>query len=170
MSWVETLLSFLRQFWPLEVVYQWQMGVRYWRGRVIGGNLEPDVYWFLPFLMHVETVNVTPDILKLWNINCTSRDGVALRVRANVRYEIFDAVAAFNNVQDYRDNLGDECRTHLASVVRQADFATLLADQANVEREAKNAANKVVKDWGIKVIRCSITDFIKTKDISLANV
>jgi regulator of protease activity HflC (stomatin/prohibitin superfamily) len=120
--------------------------------------------------MHIETVHIKPDILKLWNLCVTCKDGTAIRMRANVRYEIFDAVSAWNEVQDYKDNLADECRTNLAKVIRELDFPSLLADQGKVEREAKNAMNSVVKEWGIKVIRVGLTDFIKTKDISLAQV
>lgn len=149
---------------------QWERGVRYWRGRVIGASLEPDWYWCVPFFMHVETVPVTPDILKLWNLCISTRDNTGIRVRANVRYEIFDAVKAWNEVQDYKDNLADEARTHIARVVRKLEYAALLADQDSVERDCKNEMNKVVKDWGIKVIRVGLTDFIRTRDISLAQV
>ena len=174
MSWVEAVLSFLRQFWPIEIVMEYERGVRYFRGRVMrgkhGGNLPPDWYWFIPFFMHVETIPVTPDILKLYNLNVTTRDDKQIRLRANVRYEITDAVKAWNEVQDYKDNLGDEARTHIASVVRERDYADLLHDQGKIERECKNEMNAVVKAWGIRVIRVGITDFIKTKDISLASV
>lgn len=170
MTWVQALLEWLRTFWPFVIVMEWERGVRYWRGQVIQGDLPPNWYWCVPFFMHVETVPVTPDILKLWSLNVSTKDSVGLRIRANVRYEIFNAVAAWNNVQDYKDNLGDEARTHLARVVRERDYKDLLADQTTVEREAKNAMNAVVKEWGIKVIRCSITDFIKTKDLSVAQV
>jgi regulator of protease activity HflC (stomatin/prohibitin superfamily) len=170
MSWVQALIEWLRQFWPFVIVMHYERGVRYWRGQIVGDALEPDWYWCVPFFMHVETIPVKPDILKLWNLNVSTKDDRQLRVRANIRYELFDAVKAWNEVQDYKDNLGDEARTHLSKVVRERDYADLLADQATVEREAKNAMNAVVKEWGIKVIRCSITDFTKTRDISLASV
>lgn len=151
-------------------MFDYERGVRYWRGRVVGDQLPADWYWCVPFFMHIETVHIKPDILKLWNLCVTCKDGTAIRMRANVRYEIFDAVSAWNEVQDYKDNLADECRTNLAKVIRELDFPSLLADQGKVEREAKNAMNSVVKEWGIKVIRVGLTDFIKTKDISLAQV
>lgn len=170
MSWVQALLEWLRTFWPFVIVMQWERGIRYWRGRVVGGNLEPDWYWCVPFFMHVEVVPVTPDILKLWNLCVSTQDNVGIRLRANVRYEIVDAVAAWNNVQDYKDNLADEARTHIARVVRKQEYTVLLADQDRVERDCKNEMNKVVRDWGIRVIRVGLTDFIKTKDISLAQI
>lgn len=178
MNWFTGLVEWLSRFWPFEIVMEFERGVPYLFGQLLeketwwcyGGNLKPRCYVKVPWFMEIHTVPVKPDILKLWNINVTTKDGAALRIRANVRYEIFDAIKAWNEIQDYKDNLGDECRTHLSGVVREVEYKTLLADQANVEREAKNAANKIVRDWGIKVIRVGITDFIKTKDISLAQV
>lgn len=178
MNFIQAILEFLRQFMPLEKVMHFERGMLYMCGQLreketwwcYGGQLEPRIYVVFPWLMEVHTVPVTPDILKLWNLCVSTKDNASLRIRANVRYEIFDAVKAYNSVQDYKDNLGDEARTNLARVVRERDYAGLLADQTTVEREAKNAMNAVVKEWGIKVIRVGITDFIKTKDISLANV
>ena len=173
-SWVQALLDFLAKFWPFVIVYHFERGVRYWRGRIVGGrfggNLDPGWYLVVPFWSHIETVPVKPDILKLYNMNITTADDSSLRVRANVRYEIFDATAAWNEVQDYKDNLADEARTHIPRVVRKREYKELLADQDTIERECKNEMNKVVKDWGIKVIRVGITDFTKTRDISLAQV
>ena len=143
-SWVQALLEWLRTFWPFVIVMHYERGVRYWRGQIVGGNLEPNWYWCVPFFMHVETIPVKPDILKLWNLCVSTKDNHPIRLRANVRYEIFNATAAWNEVQDYKDNLGDEARTHLAKVVRERDSAALLADQSTVEREAKNAMNAVV--------------------------
>lgn len=170
MTWFQALLEWLRMFWPFIIVMHFERGVRYWRGQIVGGNLEPNWYWCVPFFMHVETIPVKPDILRLYNMNISTQDDVAIRLRANVRFEITDAIAAWNNVQDYKDNMADEARTHIARVVRGREYAELLADQDKIERECKNEMNAVVKEWGIKVIRVGITDFTKTRDISLAQV
>lgn len=178
MSWVQAVIDFLRQFWPFEIVWEYQLGIRYWRGRVVrtdrwwlsGGNLPPGIYMFVPFFGHIEPINVKPDILRLYNMNITTSDDKSLRVRANVRWEIFDAILFWNEVQDGKDNLGDESRTNIPRVMRKRAYLELLADQDKVEREAKNEINEVAKQWGIKVRRVGLTDFIKTKDISVAQV
>lgn len=174
MSWVQALLDFLAKFWPFVIVYHFERGVRYWRGRIItgrfGGNLVPGWYLVMPFWSHIETVPIVPDILRLYNMNVTTSDDKSLRIRANVRYEVSDAIAAWNNVQDYKDNLSDECRTHIARVVRKREYLSLLADQDKVEREAKSEINGVVREWGIKIHRVGLTDFTRTRDISLAQV
>lgn len=169
-SWVEAILGFLRQFWPFVIVYHFERGVRYWRGRIVGGNLEPDWYWCIPFFMHIETVPVKPDIMKLWKIALTTQDGVGLIISANVKYEVVDAMAAWNNVQDYKDNLADECRTHLSKRIRDLKYDELLADQPKLERSCKDTMTTAVKDYGVVILRVGITDFVKTRNFSLVNM
>lgn len=177
-DFVATILGFLRQFWPFFIVKEFERGALYFFGQLrdretwwcYGGQLEPRCYLYVPFFMEVEAIPIKPDILRLYNMNITTADDKSLRVRANVRYEVFDAVKAWNDVQDYKDNMADEARTHIARVVRGREYTELLADQDKVERECRSEMNAVVKEWGIKVIRVGITDFTKTRDISLAQV
>jgi len=178
MNWFSAIVDFVSRFWFLEKVMDFERGILYFCGQArrvetwwcYGGNLAPRVYVVIPWFMEIHTVPVTPDILKLWNLTITTADDKSVRTRANVRYEIFDAAKAWNDVQDYKDNLADECRTNIARVMRKRNFLDLLADQDKVEKEARSEINAVVKEWGIKVLRVGITDFIRTKDISLAQV
>lgn len=178
MNWFSAVIEFIERFWFLEKVMHFERGVPYLFGQLLekeswwcyGGELQPRVYVKVPWFMEIHMVPVKADILKLWNLNITTTDDVSLRFRANIRYEIFDAVKAWNEVQEYKDNLADECRTNLASAMRNMDYADLLKGQLGIEKDAKSAINKAVKEWGIRVIRVGVTDFIKTTDISLANV
>lgn len=170
MSWVQALIEWLRQFWPFVIVMQYERGVRYWRGQVIGEDLGPDWYWCVPFFMHIESVAVKPDIMKLWKIGLTTLDGVGLIISANIKYEVIDAIAAWNNVQDYKDNLADECRTHLAKRIRELTYEDLLANQPKLEKSCKDTMTTAVRDYGVVIIRVGITDFIRTKNFSLVNL
>lgn len=166
MSWVQVVLDFLRQFWPFQIVYSWQKGIRFWCGKQ-GRALEPGVYMFLPFFSHIETVNVRPDILQTRNQTLTTKDGVSVLVSTNVAYEIFDAVASFVNVQKMLDNLGDECRSQLAGRIRDYTFDELLESQDDIEESCLASIGEVAAEWGVTIIRVSLADFTKT--FSLAN-
>jgi regulator of protease activity HflC (stomatin/prohibitin superfamily) len=165
-SWVQAIFDFIRQFFPFEIVWSYQRGIRFWLG-VDRKELPPGLYMFLPFFGHIETVNVMPDVMKLWKFTPTTKDGVALTVSANIRYEITDARAAFCAVQDYKDNLGDECRTHLAARIRDCTYQELLEDQKKIERLSKDTMTTAVKDYGVRILRVGIVDFVKTKNLSL---
>lgn len=169
MTFVQAILDFLRQFWPFQIVYSYQRGVRFWLGRDVA-TLEPGLYMFLPFFGHIENVTVVRDYIRLGNQNLTTRDGKPLLVSCNVRYEVTDARAAFTLVQEFPVSLGDAARQYLSSTIRDYDYAELLAAQSNLERECKNAINKESTKWGVRVTNVGLADFISTRSFSLANV
>jgi regulator of protease activity HflC (stomatin/prohibitin superfamily) len=170
LNWFQALVDFLTRFWPFEIVHSYERGVRFWLGTPSKEPSSPGLKVFVPWFGSVATVEVMPDILKLFNQNVTTKDGKSLMISANIRYEITDAVAAHCNVQDYKDNLADEARTHIATQVRELNYEELLHDQTAFEKSCKKAISPVVKEWGVKIIRVGLADFIVTKNFSLANV
>jgi regulator of protease activity HflC (stomatin/prohibitin superfamily) len=169
MSWIQYLFDFIGRFWPFVVVYSFQRGVRFWCG-VDRKILEPGLYAFLPGLGHIEIVNVKEDILRLENQNLTTKDGTALHVSSNSTYEVIDARKAFCAVQDYKNNLADECRTQLARGIREYTYAELLEDQSGLEESLCEDMNAAAEPWGITVSRVGLADFVRTKSLSLAKV
>lgn len=169
MSWVQVVLDFLRQFWPFEIVYSYQKGVRFWCGHDTA-ELDPGLYMFVPFFGHIETVNVKPDILRLSNQNLTTRDGLGVSCDLTVAYEIFDARAAHVAVQQVVDNLADEARAALAIGVRTHTYDEILTDQHATEAHMLEAVNATAEEWGVIVSRVSLVDFIRTKNLSFSKL
>lgn len=169
MNFIKDILDFLRQFWPFEIVHSYERGVRFWLGEDVA-LLEPGLYMFVPFFGSIHTVAVVQDYIRLGNQNLTTKDGKTLLVSSNVRYEVTDARAAFVGVQEFPVSLADAARQHLSSAIREYDYADLLAKQSDLERDTKNAINKVSTKWGVKVTNVGLADFISTRSFSLANV
>lgn len=169
MSIIKDILEFLRQFWPFVIVHSYERGVRFWLGEDTE-LLEPGVHMFLPFFGEIHTVPVKRDYIRLGNQNLTTKDGKPVLMSCTIRYEVTDARSAFVDVQEYAVSLGDAARTYLSSTVREFDYADLLAKQAQLERECKNAINTESKKWGVKVTNVGFADFISTRSFSLANV
>lgn len=170
MNWFQALVDFLTRFWPFEIVHSYERGVRFWLGKPSLESSPPGLKVFVPWFGSVYTVPVMPDVIKLLNQNVTTKDGKSLLISANIRYEITDAVAAHCNVQDLINNLADEARSHIASQMREQVYEELLHDQTTFEKAAKKAMTPVVKEWGVKVLRVSLADFVVTRNFSLANV
>lgn len=169
MNWFQAIIDFLHQFWPLCVVYSYQRGIRFWLG-VDKKELGPGLYAFIPFFGHIEVVNVAPDVLKLFDQNVTTKDGVGVMINANVLFTIVDARASFINVQDLQHSLGDAMRRHLAKRVREWTWPELTENQSELERSLKRTMTNSVKDWGVRIDDAGFTCFIKTKNFSLVNL
>ena len=166
MTWVQAIFDFLRQFWPFEIVYSYQQGIRFWCGNDVA-EIDPGLYMFVPFFGRIEVLDTKPDVMRLANQDLTTLDGVGVTVSANVPYEINSARAAFVNVQKVTDNIADECRTAVAQAVRSHTYAELLAQQGEIENDVADRVAKVAGEWGVQVHRVNFADFIRTKSISL---
>lgn len=169
MSWVQVVLDFLRQFWPFEIVYSYQQGVRFWCGHD-RKKLAPGLYMFVPFFGKIEVMDVKTDVIRLQNQNLTTLDGQPVSVSANVTYHIDDARKAFTNVQQIIDNLADECRTGLARGVRDYEYDELLTAQGEMEEDVAQAIQEAAEEWGVTIHRVTLVDFVKTKNISLTRL
>lgn len=169
MGWLQPIFDFLRQFWPFEIVYSYEQGVRFWCGNDTK-ELEPGLYMFVPFFGAIEKMNVRPDVLRLANQDITTKDGVGITVSANMLYEIHDARAAYVNVQNVTDNIMDACRTAISQEVRRHTYAELVADQEVVENAVADRVADAAADWGVQIHRVNFADFIKTRALSLVRL
>lgn len=169
MNWFSAIIDFLTRFWPFEVVYSYQRGIRFWLGTDTK-ELGPGLYMFIPYFGHIEVVNVAPDVLKLFDQNVTTKDGVGVMISANVLYTVVDPRASFINVHDLHHSLGDAFRRHIAKRVREWTWDELYANQTELERSIKRTMTNSVKDWGVRVDDAGFTCFIKTKNFSLVNL
>lgn len=181
MNWFSAVVEFLTRFWPLEVVYgSYQRGLRFWLGRYVktldgNGKLlgfipTGGLYCFLPWFGHIEVVNIAPDVLKLFDQNITCRDGTGVMIAANVCWTIVDPYKSFVEVQQIENNLGDACRRHLAKRVREWTWEELVENQAELEKSMKNTMTTHVKGWGVSIGDVGLVCFVKTRNISLANL
>lgn len=166
MGWLQPIIDFLRQFWPFEIVYSYQRGVRFWCG-VDKAELDSGLYMFCPFFGKIEVIDSQPDVMRLANQDLTTKDGVPVSVSLNVLYEIHDARAAFVKVQKVTDNIADECRAGVAAAVRDCTFPELLARQGEIENEIADNVAKVAGEWGVQIHRVNFADFIRTRALSL---
>lgn len=166
MGWLQPIIDFLRQFWPFEIVYSYQRGVRFWCGTDTA-ELDAGLYMFMPFFGRIEVIDSQPDVMRLANQDLTTKDGVPVSVSLNVLYEINDARAAFVKVQKVTDNIADECRAGVAQAVRAYTFDELLAKQEEIENTIADSVAEVAGEWGVQVHRVNFADFIRTKALSL---
>lgn len=180
MNIIKELLDFLREFWPFWIVRgDYQRGLRFWlggyvkeldgKGRLFGIPTF-GLYAILPWFGAIEIVDVAPDVLKLFDQNVTTKDDVSVMMAANVAYRIVDAFASFTAIQQLENNLGDAFRRHLAKRVREKTWKELLEGQADLEKSCKGTLTTYVKKWGVEVEDVGFVCFVKTRNLSLANL
>jgi len=165
----KAILDFLRELWPLRICLSYEGAVQWWLGKN-PKRRGPGIYFVVPFLSKFESMSVVPDVLRLHVQNITTADGVCLAIEVNLEYEINDVVAAFCNVHDVTDNIGDACRRHIAKRIREWKWDDLVERQKDLEKSCRGTLETRVKEWGIGVRDVGITTFCKTRNITLSNL
>src|SRR5688500_546700 len=169
MSWLEIILAKLHDHWPLRIVTSYQRGVRFWLGQDTA-ELTTGIYAFLPFFGNIEIVAVVPDVMDLGVHSVTTKDDRQVTFSANVAYEIVDARAMWTKVQDLDVRLSRLAEGHMASRIRDWDYAELIANQKDLERSLKGTLETRAKGWGVKVLDCWLTDLVAARQWRLFGV
>ncbi len=166
MSWIQFILEWLHQFWPIRIVYSYQQGVRFWLGEDTK-ELTTGCYWFLPFFGNIEIVPTVPDVLDLGIHSITTKDNWCITFSANVAYEITSARLMFTKVQDFETSLQRIAEGHIASKVRDWTYEELIDSQKDLERSLKDTLETRAKNWGVKIHVVWVTDLVKARQYRL---
>jgi len=107
MNFLQTLIDFLGEFWPLVIVDQWEHGCYYVIGRAKRRVLKPGVYPIIPWFMDVETVSVVPTPISTPLLNITLKDGKTLSYSLTAVIQVDNAYRALNTIDDYKESVGE---------------------------------------------------------------
>ena len=166
MSWIEAILSRVAQLWPFSRVLPWQRAVRSTFvpfGAVRVTVLQPGIARSIPWFDDLQIRDVQEDSYNLATQSVTTRDDVAVTFSASFVYEIEDVRAAVVNVREFADSLQDLAMLHLSERIRELTWAELLDGQKELERSLRGTLTTRAKDWGVKISRCGLTDFVKAR-------
>lgn len=159
---VEIISNNLLALLPLKIVRSYERGVKFRLGKDIA-LLGPGLYFFIPFLEDIETVNVVPEVINLPTQTVMTADGRTVSFSANIEYEIHDARAMFCGVQDFQHSLANLAMNHLAARIREWQFTELVDFQKDLERSLKDTLTTRVKKWGVTILSVGMTDLAVTK-------
>lgn len=166
MSWIESLLQFLRQFVPIVVVRDGQQGVRFTRGHATG-PYDPNMYWTVPMVWVMEPVNVMERPINLVSLSLTTGDGKTVTCSANINYRIVDAVKASTLIGDHESSMAQEAMKTLHRCGRSVTMEYLLAHQRALEGRVRRSLQRKTVAWGIEVLDVGLTDLVLAKQYRL---
>jgi regulator of protease activity HflC (stomatin/prohibitin superfamily) len=143
----------------IEVVQEYERGVIFRLGRVLGRPKGPGLILILPFgidrmrkvSLQVVAMNVPPQ-------DVITKDNVTMRVDAVVYSRIVDPVRAVVEVQNYLFATSQSSQTNLRAILGKYDLDTLLAERERINRELRQIIARVTHDWGVEVQSVEIKD------------
>jgi regulator of protease activity HflC (stomatin/prohibitin superfamily) len=141
-----------------RVVRQFERGVVFRWGRVLGRPREAGIAMLVPFsdrLVRVNTQIVTMPVPAQEGI---TRDNVTVRVDAVVYFRVIDPVKALVEVQDYQFAIGQFAQTSLRSIIGKSELDDLLTNREPLNQGLALMLDSPAIGWGIHIDRVEIKD------------
>jgi regulator of protease activity HflC (stomatin/prohibitin superfamily) len=153
------LVALLRMAFRPVVVYEFERGLRYARGKFTG-ILGPGLYWSITHLSEIRKVDIRPVFAPVAGQEVLSSDGVALKVSLAAKYEIADPAVAINKIEDFRNALHVELQLALRQIVGGTPIDDLLAARQGIGAKLQEVVADKIASFGLKLLSVEIRDIM----------
>src|SRR5882724_9107133 len=145
----------------VRVVQQYELGVHFRLGRVIGMR-EPGLTWVIPMgidrLVKVTTQIVT---LPIASQKIITRDNVSIDVAAVAYYRVTDPVKSIVSIQDLISAVGQIAQTTVRNTIGQFMLDQVLSETVVINAKLKELIDVQTEVWG------AVVTLVELKDITL---
>lgn len=153
---------------PWTTVYAGQQGIRYTFGRWVK-KLEPGFHLYVPVIQRIENTWVVYQEVDTLMQTFTTKDGHAVVVSANVGYRVRDAAKLHTQVYNFDGTVERAIRVHIFRVLHILTYEEARSGLSELEKEIRRALNEQTREWGVKIVRVGITDFVKARAYRVVN-
>jgi regulator of protease activity HflC (stomatin/prohibitin superfamily) len=145
----------------LRVVKQYERGVVFRLGRLLGAPRGPGITALVPGVDRMHKVNLQIVTMPVPGQDGVTRDNITVRVDAVVYFNVTDPVRAVVNVEDYLYAMGQVAQTSLRSIIGKSDLDDLLSNRERLNEGLELMIDSPALDWGVHI------DRVEIKDVSL---
>jgi regulator of protease activity HflC (stomatin/prohibitin superfamily) len=141
-----------------RVIRQYQRGVVFRFGRVVGPPRGPGLTLIAPGVDRLQKVNMQIVTMPVPAQDGITRDNVTVRVDAVVYFRVADPVKAVVDVQDYLFAVSQVAQTSLRSIIGKSDLDDLLSNREKLNQGLEMMIDSPALGWGIVIDRVEIKD------------
>ncbi|WP_149829809.1 slipin family protein [Streptomyces tailanensis] len=144
-----------------RVIKQYERGVVFRLGRLLGEPRTPGFTMIVPAIDHIRKVNMQIVTMPVPAQEGITRDNVTVRVDAVVYFKVVDASNALVRVEDYKFAVSQMAQTSLRSIIGKSDLDDLLSNREKLNQGLELMIDSPAVGWGVQV------DRVEIKDVSL---
>ncbi len=141
----------------LRVVQQYERGVIFVLGRLVGAN-GPGLFWVVPFISQLVKVDLRTVTVTVQPQEIITRDNVTVKVTAVLYFYVVDPATAVVSVVNYMQATMQIGQTTLRNVLGQSELDELLAQRDRINLRLQTIIDGITRQWGIKVTMVEIKD------------
>ncbi len=147
---VPAVLIFILIFSSLRVLKEYQRGVVFRLGKVIGLK-GPGLVFVFPIIDSMKKVDLRVITMDIPPQDVITRDNVSVKVNAVTYYRVIDPKKAVLEVTNYMYATNQLAQTTLRSVLGEATLDGLLANRDEINGKLQDILDRMTDPWGIKV-------------------
>lgn len=144
-----------------RVIRQYERGVVFRLGRLLGGVRGPGFTLIVPFVDKLRKVNLQIVTMPVPAQDGITRDNVTVRVDAVIYFKVVDASDALVRVEDYQFAVAQMAQTSLRSIIGKSDLDDLLSNREKLNEGLELMIDSPAVGWGVQI------DRVEIKDVSL---
>jgi len=157
---VVAVLGLLGAALSLRIVKQYEQGVLFRLGRVVGVRA-PGLTRIVPVIEVLRRVSLRVVTMPIESQGIITRDNVSVGVSAVAYYRIVDAQKALITIENVADAFNQIAQTTLRKVVGQHTLDETLAETDRINVNIRQILDGTTEDWGV------VVTLVELKDIQL---
>src|ERR1700726_1303627 len=144
----------------IRVVQQYEMGVHFRLGQVIGLR-KPGLRPIIPVIDLLRRVSLRIVTMPIQSQGIITRDNVSIDVSAVAYYKVVDAVKSVVAIENVSAAINQIAQTTLRKVVGQHTLDETLSDTDTINLDIRKSLDATTTEWGVEVT------LVELKDIQL---
>ncbi|MDA8346508.1 MAG: slipin family protein [Thermaerobacter sp.] len=154
---VVVVLLLLGMLLSARIVQQYQRGVLFRLGRVIGVR-EPGFTLIVPFIDSLRKVSLRIMTMPIQSQGIITRDNVSVDISAVAYYHVVDPVEAVVAIENVEAAINQIAQTTLRKVVGQHALDEILAETDRINARIPEILDPLTKVWGVVVSPVELKD------------
>ncbi len=151
----------------LKIVTQYQRGVLFRLGRVIGTR-EPGLHVILPVVDRLTKVSLRIVTQPIQSQGIITRDNVSVDIAAVAYYRVIDAVKSIVAIENVSAAIDQIAQTTLRKVVGQHTLDETLAETDRINVDIREILELTATEWGVEVTLVELKDIQLPEDMKRA--
>jgi len=157
---VVVLLSMLVLAMAVRIIKQYENGVLFRLGRVIGER-EPGLRLIIPFIDVLHRISLRIVTMPIQSQGIITRDNVSVDVSAVAYFKVVDAVKSVVAIENVYSAIDQIAQTTLRKVVGQHTLDETLSETDKINLDIRGILDVTTIEWGVQVT------LVELKDIQL---
>src|SRR5215218_8213180 len=144
----------------VRIVKEYERGVIFRLGRVLGGAKGPGLIFLIPIVDKMVKVQLRTVSMAVPPQDVITRDNVPAKVDAVIYFRVLDPNRSVLEVENYILATSQISQTTLRSVLGQKDLDDLLTNRETINEELQVIIDGHTEPWGVKVSAVEVKDVV----------